>query len=155
MGGFIFYIIPLQYRYHVAGLSANKYYESIAEIEIIPDINLTELELPAGIDLTVPDVSVDINYNRSSRDTEEIVLINCSGEYDKMKYRITRKDGGFDTGISGLKTMKTEFLSLLPGTANHFNFWVYDENGDEITSLCKELMITQGMFNIDGQPCHD
>jgi molecular chaperone DnaK len=136
--------------------AANKYYEPTSETETIPEIDLSELELPAGVNLTVPDVTVDVNYNRSSRDTEEIVLINCSGAYDKMKYRITRKDGGFDTGITGLKSRKTEFLALLPGTANHFNFWVYDENGDEIASLCREMTITQGMFNIDGQPLpHD
>ena len=136
--------------------AANKYFEPAAETEIIPDINLSELDLPAGIDFTATDVTVDINYNRSSRDTEEIVLITCSGDFDKMKYRITRKDGGFDTGMTDLKSRKTEFLTLLPGTANHFNFWVYDKKGDEITSLCRELMITQGMFNIDGQPLpHD
>ena len=137
--------------------AANKYYEpSVAQTDVDILINTAIPELPEGIEADSPDISIDINYNRSSRDTEEILLINCSGEYDKKTFRITRGDGGFDTGFVPLKSRKTEFLSLLPGTANVFAFSVYDESGNEIASFRKEIIITQGMFNIDGQPLpHD
>ncbi len=137
--------------------AANKYYEPAETISDEPEISETAIpDLPPGVEFTAPDVSIDINYNRSSRDKEEILLINSSGNYDKKQYRIIRKDGGFDSGMSSLKSKKTEFLPLLPGMVNIFSFSVYDENGNEIAELKKEISITQGMFNIEGQPLpHD
>lgn len=145
-----------------AHYAANKYYEpSAADAVVGPesdhhDIEQLDLELPPGVDLKRSDVTVDISYNRSSRDKEEILLINCSGEYERKQYRITRKDGGFDSGITPLKSKKTEFLTLLPGIANQFTLYLYDENGNEITGLTRDINITQGIFNIEGQPLpHD
>jgi molecular chaperone DnaK len=137
--------------------AAGKYYEPSVSVSIEDDSKLPAIgSLPEGITTAAADVDVVISYNRSSRDSEEILLITCTGEYDKKQYRIIRKDGGFDTGLTLLKAKKTEFLPLLPGMANLFTLHVYNEQGDEVTSLVKEIAITQGMFNIDGQPLpHD
>jgi len=137
--------------------AAGKYYEPAVSIGLENDGPLPEITgLPEGITAAVADVDIAISYNRSSRDSEEILLITCTGEYDKKQYRIIRKDGGFDTGLTALKAKKTEFLPLIPGMANLFTLHVYNETGDEIHSLTNEIAITQGMFNIDGQPLpHD
>lgn len=138
--------------------AASKYYEPSIAAMTAEDVDpsVVSEQLPAGITAPQPDLDIDINYNRSSRDKEEILLITCSGEYDKKQYRIIRKDGGFDTGLTLLKAKKTEFLPLIPGMANLFTMHVYNEQGNEIGALAKEIAITQGMFNIDGQPLpHD
>jgi molecular chaperone DnaK len=138
--------------------AASKYYEPLlAKEEVTEDIETTEIVLPAGIEFnTDADVEINITYNRSSRDKEEVLLLNCTGNFEKKQFRITRKDGGFDTGMAYLKSKKTEFLTLLPSINNQFILTVYDEDDNLIPHLSKEINITQGMFNIDGQPLpHD
>jgi molecular chaperone DnaK len=134
--------------------AANKYYEPVVSIK---DANRkTADELLSTIDFDPLNLQIDINYSRSSRDKEEILLIACSGDYDNKTYRITRVDGGFDTGFVNLKTKKTEFLPLLTGRNNLFYLSIYDEHNNEIIKLKREIVITQGMYSIDGQPLpHD
>ena len=113
-------------------------------------------DLLATVDFENTDLQIAVNYTRSSRDKEEVLLITCSGDYENKTCRITRADGGFDTGFVNLKSKKTEFLPLIPGMNNLFVLNVYDNNSNEIISLKKEISITQGMYNIDGQPLpHD
>ena len=131
--------------------ASNKYYEPATVVsEEISDVLLDDLI--ASVESTAPSLQIETNYSRSSRDTEEVLLISCNGNFDNKTYRIIRTDGGFDTGFVMLKSKKTEFLSLLPGINNIFHFTVYDSNNIELTYLKKEIIITQGMFNIDGQP---
>lgn len=134
--------------------AANKYYEPAATI-ISSEEKLVD-DLLATVDFDDTDLQIAVNYSRSSRDKEEVLLITCSGDYDNKTCRITRADGGFDTGFVNLKSKKTEFLPLIPGMNNLFVLNVYDNNSNEIISLKKEISITQGMYNIDGQPLpHD
>jgi molecular chaperone DnaK len=135
--------------------AANKYYEP-AVIEPVVSNEAIGTDLLASIDFNPINIEIDISYNRSSRDTEEVLLISCSGEYGNSFYRITRADGGFDTGFIQLKAKKTEFLPLLPASTNMFALQVYDEQKNAIKSLAKEINIAQGIYNIDGQPLpHD
>ena len=140
--------------------AANKYYEPAAE-DIIAEEAAASTEniakdILATVDFNPVDVELALNYSRSSRDKEEVLLITCSGDYEEKTYRITRADGGFDTGFVMLKGKKTEFLPLIAGISNVFALQVYDAQHNEIKSLEKEIQITQGMYNIDGQPLpHD
>ncbi len=135
--------------------AANKYYEPAVIEKIISNEEIGK-DLLASIDFTPVNIELDISYNRSSRDKEEVLLIACSGQYENSFYRITRADGGFDTGFIPLKAKKTEFLPLLPSTTNLFALTVYDDNKNAIKSLSKEIGIAQGIYNIDGQPLpHD
>jgi molecular chaperone DnaK len=135
--------------------AANKYYEP-AVVEPVVSNEAIGTNLLASIDFNPINIDIDISYNRSSRDTEEVLLISCSGEYENSFYRITRADGGFDTGFINLKAKKTEFLPLLPASTNMFTLQVYDEQKNAIKSLAKEINIAQGIYNIDGQPLpHD
>lgn len=135
--------------------AANKYYEPT--VEILPNSNSVIADaLLAGIDFEATDIRIELQYNRSSRDKEEVLLMACSGDYDNKYYRITRADGGFDTGIINLRAKKTEFLPLIPENNNHFILHVYDEHKNELKKLSQQINITQGFYNIDGQPLpHD
>ena len=139
-----------------ANYAANKYYEPSGAVESNPEKNKIVDDLLASLSFDEVNTNVDLNYARSSRDTEEILLINCGGDYEQKKFRIIRSDGGFDTGFVALKAKKTEFLPLIPGINNQFSFCVYDSNDNEIASLKQEIAISQGTYNIDGQPLpHD
>ena len=138
-----------------AHYAANKYYEpAVAEVASANEQMVNDLL--AGIVSQEVNLKINLNYARSSRDKEEILLINCIGYFEQKTYRITRSDGGFDSGFVTLKSKKTEFLPLIPGINNVFIFRVFDEVNNEINSLQEEVIITQGVYNIDGQPLpHD
>ena len=134
--------------------AGNKYYEPAAAVTSIEEKIVDDLL--ATVNFSPADVQVNVNYTSSSRDKEEVLLITSHGELDNKYYRISRADGGFDTGFVILKSKKTEFLPLIPGINNLFVLSVYDGDSNEITSLKKEIAIQQGMYNIDGQPLpHD
>jgi molecular chaperone DnaK len=133
--------------------AANKHYNPADTV--VKEDSLVDALL-ATIDFEPADITIDLNYNSSSKDKEEILLINAAGNYENKTYRITRLDGGFDTGFVQFKSKKTEFLALMPGMNNLFNFQVYDAENNEIKNLKKEIIITQGKYNVDGQPLpHD
>ncbi len=135
--------------------ASNKQYEPS---EIHKKVNAVEVgnDILAAVDFNPLNFKINISYNQSSRDTEELLLIACDGEYENKFYRIIRQDGGFDTGFVTLKSKKTEFLPLLKSVTNYFTLNVYDIEKNAIQALTKQLSITQGVYNIDGQPLpHD
>ncbi|MGC4101191.1 Hsp70 family protein [Ferruginibacter sp.] len=136
--------------------AGNKYYEPAVAATPGVEEKIAD-DILASVDFSTPvDMQIDINYSRSSRDKEEVLLISCTGDLENKTYRVTRADGGFDTGFVTLKPKKTEFLPLIPGMNNLFTLQVYDNNNNEIAALKQEISITQGMYNIDGQPLpHD
>lgn len=138
-----------------AWYAANKYYEPSVPDEIaISDAIATDIL--SNIDFTPPDLKLELSYNKSTRDKEEVLLIFCEGEYENKLYRIIRSDGGFDTGLVPLKAKKTEFLPLVPSVNNIFNFSVFNKEYEEIKVYAKQVVITQGKYTIDGQPLpHD
>jgi molecular chaperone DnaK len=134
--------------------ASNKYYEPIAIIPHEADSILNPI-FSDNSDTEI-DLDIQLSYNNSSRDEEELLMITCNGDFTNYKYRITRKDGGFDTGIMPLKNKKSEFLTLLPNTNNQFTFKILNEQQQEVNSLTKQININQGKFSIDGQPLpHD
>ncbi|MFN8315187.1 MAG: Hsp70 family protein [Chitinophagales bacterium] len=136
--------------------AANKFYEPSAKIVSEKETEQAVEEILSSIDFNPIDLTVEVSYNRSSRDTEEVLLIACGGEYENKYYRITRADGGFDTGLIPLKAKKTEFLPLISSHNNSFTLHVFDEHKTELKDFAKELSIAQGVYNIDGQPLpHD
>lgn len=137
--------------------AANKYYEAAGE-EVTETVSPEEVagDILSAVDFTPPELKIDLSYNKASRDKEEVILIFCTGDYENKYFRITRTDGGFDTGLVSLKAKKTEFLPLLPSVTNHFSFTVFNKDQEEIKSYTKQIGITQGKYMIDGQPLpHD
>lgn len=131
--------------------AANKYYKPIEEE---PAIDLTSLISENEAESTGTPVKLDIAYSKMSKEDEEVLLIKLTGEYEQldMNYRIVRNDGGFDTGLVKAKAKYTEFLPLLPGVTNNFSLRFYNMDGTEVTSLKRDISISQGQYNISGQP---
>jgi molecular chaperone DnaK len=134
-----------------AWYAANKYYEATAENEISKAEKIAS-EILSMVEFIEPEMKIETSYSKSSRDKEEVLLLFCEGAYENKFLRITRTDGGFDTGFVGLKAKKTEFLPLLPSVTNHFTLLIYDNRYEEIKSLSREISITQGKYTIGGQP---
>ncbi len=135
--------------------AANKYYEPFVETATKTDATIAD-ELIAAIDFDETNLAVNLQYNRSSRDKEEVLLMAVTGEYIDKFYRITRSDGGYDTGLINLKAKKTEFLPLIPEHNNIFVLHIYDEQKNELLKLSQQINIVQGFYHIDGQPLpHD
>jgi molecular chaperone DnaK len=135
--------------------AANKYYEpqAIVAQEQASNLNIADDILSSiNFDEVTANVSLQLSYSKTSRDNEEVLLIFAEGEYDNKFYRITRQDGGFDTGAVNIKAKKTEFLPLIPGVQNNFILQVIDAEQNIIQSLTQEINIMQGKFTIEGQP---
>ncbi|MDR2466232.1 MAG: Hsp70 family protein [Prevotellaceae bacterium] len=130
--------------------AASKYYEpELKSLDrAIDDITASygnpESEAPA--------LTLDLSYNRTSREEEEVLLVKINGRFDGYSYRIARRDGGFDTGTAGAKAKFAEFLPLLRNVLNVFTLSIFDSRGNEIHALRQELKISHGQYNIQGQP---
>ncbi|MGB3468408.1 MAG: Hsp70 family protein [Cyclobacteriaceae bacterium] len=98
------------------------------------------------------DLSVRFSYLKNSRETEEMVIVAIDGDIDGHSYRITRKDGGFDSGMKTLERKLTETLLLRNGVFNAFEFKIYDKDDNEVKTNAPLIEIAQGMYSVDGQP---
>lgn len=137
--------------------AANKYYqpkEGVALGDSVEDMlnQLSGIEAEDAAQEAFPDISLTVSYSQMSKDTEEVMIIKANGNWEGKTYRIIRSDGGFDTGFVPVKSKFTEFLPLINNVNNIFYLRIYDEDQDEIKSALQEITITQGQFNIAGQP---
>ena len=136
--------------------AANKYYEPHRKQTIEQD-SVDDLLTQAAASIPQPEeagysLQLNLGYNKMSKEDEEVLLVKVTGNGDNYTYRITRNDGGFDTGIIGLKPKFTEFLPLLPNIGNSFQLRIFDENGNEIPALEQSIAITHGQYSTSGQP---
>lgn len=94
------------------------------------------------------------SYHKSSKDREEYFAVKVTGEIKKgYQYRITRSDGGYDSGLKELEKICSEYLLLSPNALNTFDFKVFNKNGKTIHY--ENIEIAQGNYNIYGQPLPD
>lgn len=91
---------------------------------------------------------VSVAYERVIQDDEAPVMINS--ELDGYYYRISRSDGGYDSGTSTLLSEQFVMLPLLSNTNNKFNLEIYDPQQNSVDK--RLLLISHGKFSIDGQP---
>ena len=100
--------------------------------------------------------AVKLSYPRNSKEAEEMVLAVVEDAPAEAFYRITREDGGFDTGLRPLKAKFTETLTLLPQSLNRFSLRLFDSQQNEISASIEPIEISQGLYGVDGQPLpHD
>lgn len=136
--------------------AANKYYKPAQDDGATEDAAEIAANILSSVDFDPVDFGMQVSYNRSSRDKEEVLLMAMTGAFENKYYRIIRSDGGFDTGMIKMRFKVTEFLPLIASVTNNFTIHVYDGEKDEIKKLAKQVSITQGIFSIDGQPLpHD
>lgn len=98
------------------------------------------------------DIDLQISYNKTTKDTEEYITALVSNCPENCFYRITRNDGGFDTGLKPLKPKFGEFVTLRKSTINDFTFKVLDATQTELKTQHSFIQITHGLFNLFGQP---
>lgn len=97
-------------------------------------------------------LNVKAAFQKITKDTEEYFVANVMGSFDNAYYRISRSDGGFDTGMKVLTERISEILHLLPNTTNVFNLKFYDKNNVQIPSNLPNFEILHGKFSVFGQP---
>ncbi len=97
-------------------------------------------------------LQVKMAYQKTSQEKEEFFLAKVTGEIDGLYYRITRLDGGFDTGLKPLSAQIVEDLPLVEHAYNEFQLHVLDAQSNSVPTSAGKISITHGKFSIEGQP---
>ncbi|MCW3083133.1 MAG: Heat shock protein 70 [Bacteroidetes bacterium] len=97
-------------------------------------------------------IEVQMSYNKTTKDTEEYVSAQVKNCPTNCFYRITRDDGGFDTGLKPLIPKFGEFITLRKNAINEFTFKIVDKQQNEIQTNYPKILVTHGLFNVFGQP---
>jgi len=100
---------------------------------------------------TKTSISIKTAYNKASKEKDELFSARITGETEGLSYRITRQDGGFDSGIKKLAERISEDLPLVDGAFNFFSLVVYDNENNIIETDIEPIGINSG-FGISGQP---
>ena len=95
-------------------------------------------------------MEVDIVVENQTQDQEELIAFRTKNAF-MGSYRITRNDGGFDSGIVQFNNQGSEFVSLLEKQVNYFTLLIYDEN-EKVVFSKDNISISHGFYNINGQP---
>ncbi|RYY89015.1 MAG: hypothetical protein EOO15_07375 [Chitinophagaceae bacterium] len=88
----------------------------------------------------------------SSEDEELYMAIPEAGDFSTISYRITRSDGGYDSGTRPVGARISEFLPLLKGVKNVFEIRFTDAQHNAVAVDHPPFAIMQGKFNVAGQP---
>jgi molecular chaperone DnaK len=97
-------------------------------------------------------IEVKLAYQPNSREQAEYFAASVLRAPRGSRYRITRSDGGYDSGLKPVAERISEMLVLLPNTMNTFQLRLYDEKGGLLDVEVPEIGIVQGMYSIYGQP---
>ena len=94
---------------------------------------------------------VKVSYSRASQEREEMFSAKVEGDLAGMFFRITREDGGYDSGLKKLTTRIMEDLPLQDDAYNLFTFKVYDGQNNPIPADLDSIQIAQGKYSVAGQ----
>jgi molecular chaperone DnaK len=97
-------------------------------------------------------LKIQTGYNTTTKDSEEYITASVTNYSGGLFYRITRTDGGFDTGVKPLTPKFGEFVLLLPGRVNSFQIRVFDAQNNPVLVEVDDVNISQGLFSLYGQP---
>ena len=98
----------------------------------------------------LPALDLAISYESQTQDLEELIAFKAPVGTNGY-YRITRNDGGFDTGKVAFKERASEFVTLLEKQVNYFTLHLFNEK-DQPLYLKDNIAISHGFYNVDGQP---
>jgi len=96
-------------------------------------------------------ITIKGSYNKASKEQDELFAARVKGNIDGLSYKITREDGGFDSGLKQLEERINEDLPLVEDTFNFFTLTVYDSQNNVIETGFEPIGINSG-FAISGQP---
>lgn len=94
---------------------------------------------------------IKVSYNRASQEREELFSAKIEGDINGLFYRITREDGGYDSGLKKLTQRLSEDLPLQEDTYNLFALQVYDSKNNPIATDFNTIQIAQGKYSVAGQ----
>lgn len=97
-------------------------------------------------------LAVKMSYAQNTNEDEELFAAKITGAVENLFYRITRDDGGFDTGLKKLSERISEDLPLVKDHYNYFKFSVFDAYNDQVETNAPAIAIAQGKYGIAGQP---
>lgn len=96
-------------------------------------------------------ITIKTAYNKTSKEKEELFSARIKGNIEGLFYKITRQDGGFDSGLKKLSERISEDLPLVENAFNFFTFTTYDEQNNLVETDVETIGINSG-FGISGQP---
>lgn len=96
-------------------------------------------------------LSIKASYNKASKEPDELFAARVQGNTDGLFFKITRQDGGFDSGLKPLSERINEDLPLVENTYNFFTLTVYDSENNVVETDIEPIGINSG-FGISGQP---
>ncbi|MFH1259734.1 MAG: Hsp70 family protein [Elusimicrobiota bacterium] len=110
------------------------------------------IENKDGAKKSIASVHIKTSYNKATKELEEMFSAKAEGAIDNLFYRITRADGGFDSGLKKLTARIAEDLTLQPETYNTFFFRIFDQKNNPVSSDVDMIQIAQGITPPHGQP---
>ncbi|WP_291727851.1 Hsp70 family protein [Bernardetia sp.] len=96
-------------------------------------------------------LKVRMAYQKASKEKEEYFAAKVEGDIEGLTYRITREDGGFDTGLKPLDTRINEDLPLVENTYNFFKLTVFDSFNNIVETDAEVIGINAGGITVIGQ----
>ena len=125
----------------------------VSKLEAAPKGNVAVPEKVVGADqAAASSIEVKTAYQHNSREPEEYFAAAVKNVPAGAQYRITRTDGGFDSGLKKVSERISEMLVLIPNTQNVFQLKLYDDKGMPLDVAIPDITIVQGKFSIYGQP---
>lgn len=97
-------------------------------------------------------IRVKTAYQKASQEESEYFTARFEGDLTGKFYRITRMDGGYDSGLKALAGQISEDLPLVKDTFNQFDLKVYDAQNVQVTTDIAPIGIAQGRYSVVGQP---
>ncbi len=96
-------------------------------------------------------VQVKMAYQKTTQETMEYFTAILEGDYKGLSYRITREDGGFDSGLKSADNRIAEMLPVVRDAYNVFHFKMFDRYQNLVPSDAAPIGILHGKFNLHGQ----
>jgi len=94
-------------------------------------------------------IEVKLSYEAFTNDKEELIAFKTAAPFTGY-YRITRNDGGFDSGLRSFDQSASEFVTLIPKSKNNFRLAISDIRQNEVYSNA-DISISHGLYNVNGQ----
>lgn len=97
-------------------------------------------------------LTVAVAYQKASQEEKEYFTAKFEGDISGLFYRITRQDGGFDSGLKALEGQIKEYLPLVKDNFNVFDLKILDEQNNALEIEIPDIGIAQGRYSVVGQP---
>ncbi|MCS7085778.1 MAG: Hsp70 family protein, partial [Bacteroidia bacterium] len=92
-------------------------------------------------------------YEKATREPEVYFAAKIvEGDPKGLFYKITRLDGGFDTGLKPLSKDFSEDLPLMPNEYNYFKLTIFDAQNNVVETGLDLIGVAHGKFSIAAQP---